>query len=211
MTTLEEAPAQAAHQSERLWVRPRGPGSRQCLRRVSRPDSLRSEDSEGRMGRRGTFWPGARTSLPGSSVAPEAPQEGPLRPAFRAQNALKKHPCGAESRGGGGAPPTHLILLRNQRAAVRSRAAAPHTPDRPTSTPPSTTQECFSFVDGHSAAPRLARRQRVPTEESGPGPTWGLVKGLVVTLGGEGRLRNPPFGTGWGAPKESPIRDGGGA
>ena len=67
------------------------------------------------MGRRGTFWPGARTSLPGSSVAPEGPQEGPPRPAFRAQNALKKHPCGAESRGGGGAPPTHLILLRNQR------------------------------------------------------------------------------------------------
>ena len=123
MTTLEEAPAQAAHQSERLWVRPRGPGSRQCLRRVSRPDSLRSEDSEGRMGRRGTFWPGARTSLPGSSVAPEGPQEGPLRPAFRAQNALKKHPCGAESRGGGGAPPTHLILLRNQRAHRTLRRA----------------------------------------------------------------------------------------
>ena len=76
------------------------------------------------MGRRGTFWPGARTSLPGSSVAPEGPQEGPLRPAFRAQNALKKHPCGAESRGGGGAPPTHLILLRNQRAASIASAVA---------------------------------------------------------------------------------------
>ena len=195
MTTLEEAPAQAAHQSERLWVRPRGPGSRQCLRRVSRPDSLRSEDSEGRMGRRGTFWPGARTSLPGSSVAPEGPQEGPPRPAFRAQNALKKHPCGAESRGGGGAPPTHLILLRNQCCRIVCSASLGVHGPHPLHPPTLPRRECFSFVDGHSAAPRLARRQRVPTEESGPGPTWGLVKGLVVTLGGA-RLRNPPFGTG---------------
>ena len=38
-------------------------------------------------------------------------------------------PCGVKSRGSGGAPPTHLILLRNQWSAYREIVApAPQPP-----------------------------------------------------------------------------------
>ena len=37
-------------------------------------------------------------------------------------------PCGAKSRGSGGAPPTHLILLRNQWSAYREIVAPAHQP-----------------------------------------------------------------------------------
>ena len=37
-------------------------------------------------------------------------------------------PCGAKSRGSGGAPPTHLILLRNQRSVARARRATLRRP-----------------------------------------------------------------------------------
>ena len=50
----------------------------------------------------------------------------------KAKNRLFSDPCGAKSRGSGGAPPTHLILLRNQccryaclAAAARHTTAAP--------------------------------------------------------------------------------------
>ena len=215
MTTLEEAPAQAAHQSERLWVRPRGPGSRQCLRRVSRPDSLRSEDSEGRMGRRGTFWPGARTSLPGSSVAPEGPQEGPPRPAFRAQNALKKHPCGAESRGGGGAPPTHLILLRNQRPPRTSRRARtrPHvpvhlpdlSPQTPKSSPP---KEWTTSRQKWRPPPDMRALSHTPTQPDEAAAMGSIKKGLFWVGANKSPIRDgrstPSFRVG---ANKSPIRD----
>ena len=51
---------------------------------------------------------------------PAGPQNGPPKPP-------QKPPCGAKSRGSGGAPPTHLILLRNQRrspGAERRRRGA---------------------------------------------------------------------------------------
>ena len=38
-----------------------------------------------------------------------------------AKKCPPEHPCGAKPRGGGGAPPTNLILLRNQRPHVRVR------------------------------------------------------------------------------------------
>ena len=37
-------------------------------------------------------------------------------------------PCGAQPRGSGGAPPTNLILLRNQRSSPRARASPPRWP-----------------------------------------------------------------------------------
>ena len=45
----------------------------------------------------------------------------------RAKNRQFLTPCGAKSWGSGGAPPTNLILLRNQRPA-RPRRRSPHAP-----------------------------------------------------------------------------------
>ena len=53
------------------------------------------------------------------------------------KSAASGHPCGAKPRGGGGAPPTVLILLRNQRSAPRPgrRSTRPASEARPRRSP----------------------------------------------------------------------------
>ena len=56
---------------------------------------------------------GGRSPLPPKGFDPRgAPAGAPLQGA---KKCPPEHPCGAKPRGGGGAPPTPLILLRNQR------------------------------------------------------------------------------------------------
>ena len=55
---------------------------------------------------------GGRSPLPPKGFDPRgAPAGAPLQGA---KKCPPEHPCGAKPRGGGGAPPTPLILLRNQ-------------------------------------------------------------------------------------------------
>ena len=58
--------------------------------------------------------------------ASTGPFSGPILPLPEkgGENATFLGGCGAKSWGSGGAPPTNLILLRNQRAASRARRAA---------------------------------------------------------------------------------------
>ena len=101
-------------------------------------------------------WPGARRGI-GPKVAKKGPKKGPKMakkgpkkgqkwakngpkmgqkgPLLRCPRSPKKGkkwpflaPCGAKSRGSGGAPPTHLILLRNQLPSESPRAAAAYPP-----------------------------------------------------------------------------------
>ena len=83
------------------------------------------------------------TGAPPGPLRPRPP--GPLGPPSRplppgAKNRRFLTPCGAKSWGSGGAPPTNLILLRNQRPeAERRRSRHAHRPDagpaRPGATP----------------------------------------------------------------------------
>ena len=70
-----------------------------------------------------------RFRLPTVGVAQTPSPNGILGPLAK---RVKKTPflgaCGAKLRGSGGAPPTNLILLRNQRAAVRSIGATAYRP-----------------------------------------------------------------------------------
>ena len=60
---------------------------------------------------------GGRSPLPPKGFDPRgAPAGAPLQGA---KKCPPEHPCGAKPRGGGGAPPTPLILLRNQRRGRR--------------------------------------------------------------------------------------------
>ena len=67
----------------------------------------------------------------GPQKGPKKGQKGAKKGPFCAVLGIPKKgkkwpflgPCGAKSRGSGGAPPTHLILLRNQRASRRPSAA----------------------------------------------------------------------------------------
>jgi len=65
--------------------------------------------------RKSAIFPEIRPLFPGFSTVRRGPKKGEKTPFLT--------PPGAESRGSGGAPPTHLILLRNQRA--------PPAPGRP--------------------------------------------------------------------------------
>ena len=73
--------------------------------------------------------PAERVGLGGKSrsgVPPDPLRRDPRGVRKMAKNGHFWPPCGVKSRGSGGAPPTHLILLRNQRiAARRERAAGP--------------------------------------------------------------------------------------
>ena len=65
----------------------------------------------------------------GPQKGPKKGQKGAKKGPFCAVLGIPKKgkkwpflgPCGAKSRGSGGAPPTHLILLRNQRPPRTSR------------------------------------------------------------------------------------------
>ena len=69
----------------------------------------------------------------GPQKGPKKGQKGAKKGPFCAVLGIPKKgkkwpflgPCGAKSRGSGGAPPTHLILLRNQRPRRASRPPAP--------------------------------------------------------------------------------------
>ena len=63
--------------------------------------------------------PAERVGLGGKSrsgVPPDPLRRDPRGVRKMAKNGHFWPPCGVKSRGSGGAPPTHLILLRNQRA-----------------------------------------------------------------------------------------------
>ena len=77
------------------------------------------------------FCSSATIGWPTGSVSGRSPPHPPLsfdprgsREAWALggpKKGLSGTPCGAKPRGGGGAPPTNLILLRNQRTPVRVR------------------------------------------------------------------------------------------
>ena len=65
-----------------------------------------------------------RSPLPLLGFDPRGVPEGdPLRGS---KKCPPEPPCGAKPRGGGGAPPTGLILLRNQRSARAEKAQRRH-------------------------------------------------------------------------------------
>ena len=74
--------------------------------------------------------PPAHGGVPGAAKPAFWPQKPPLEPPDpRPQKRVKKGAflgvCGAKLSGSGGAPPTNLILLRNQRPAYRAAPARP--------------------------------------------------------------------------------------
>ena len=74
--------------------------------------------------------PAERVGLGGKSrsgVPPDPLRRDPRGVKKRAKNSPFLPPCGVKSRGSGGAPPTHLILLRNQRTRYRERPPATRT------------------------------------------------------------------------------------
>ena len=80
--------------------------------------------------RGGSAWsPGAPGGHPAQASWP--PRDPLLGPASGAPKVAKScdflTPCGAQSWGSGGAPPTDLILLRNQRSSPRARASPPRS------------------------------------------------------------------------------------
>ena len=91
------------------------------------------------------IW-GAREGFPGSLAGGTDRILGPRK---KGKNCPFSDPCDAKSRGSGGAPPTHLILLRNQRA--------PPAPGRP------------AVLGGWRGARRGARGAW-----SGHGVVWGV-------------------------------------
>lgn len=85
--------------------------------------------------RGGSAWsPGAPGGHPAQASWP--PRDPLLGPASGAPKVAKScdflTPCGAQSWGSGGAPPTDLILLRNQRPPSVPSRALPHAAPGPT-------------------------------------------------------------------------------
>ena len=122
-------------------VRSRSYGTaRTLVATYGRPGSCRTPQRQCRPS--GVVPGGPRGGRPrGSDIGPQEgpgrPRRGPGGPPGRDSRGPKKadfrpfsDPCDAKSRGSGGAPPTHLILLRNQWTASRI-AAARTAPDRP--------------------------------------------------------------------------------
>ena len=94
-----------------------------------------------------------RSPLPLLGFDPRGGPEGdPLRGS---KKCPPDPPCGAKPRGGGGAPPTGLILLRNQRPA-RPRRRAAVSPSRTPALAPTTP-----------APAGLAGRQTLPARHAG--------------------------------------------
>ena len=82
----------------------------------------------GSKGPRGGHFATPPTGIRGGPWGPFlGPKRAPGGPPKKGKKCPFLDPCGAKSRGSGGAPPTHLILLRNQRRSRRTRAAAART------------------------------------------------------------------------------------
>ena len=87
-----------------------------------------------------------RPRLTGILGAPVGPLAGPRWGSKKAEKSPFFDPCGVKSRGSGGAPPTHLILLRNQWPApalgparvIASRGGRTHRHRAPRATLPET-------------------------------------------------------------------------
>ena len=88
----------------------------------------------------GSTQPGPPGAPGPRSSAPPRPRGPPASRGPKSQSFLRfLTPSGAKSWGSGGAPPTNLILLRNQRTPVRVRRARPRrrpgTPRAPPAPP----------------------------------------------------------------------------
>lgn len=117
-------------------ARDNGPGNRRALSGPPAPGEGGPPGTPRRGGSQGT----ARSPKHRPSGAQNPPFRRFLAPSRGSSGTKKKGkkcpffaPCGAKSRGSGGAPPTHLILLRNQRqnaspALVCRRRARPGRP-----------------------------------------------------------------------------------
>ena len=106
-------------------ARDNGPGNRRALSGPPAPGEGGPPGTPRRGGSQGT----ARSPKHRPSGAQNPPFRRFLAPSRGSSGTKKKGkkcpffaPCGAKSRGSGGAPPTHLILLRNQLAIGRARA-----------------------------------------------------------------------------------------
>ena len=88
--------------------------------------------------RGGSAWrPGPPGPPPAQACGPPGAPSRPLPPGAKNRRFLT--PCGAKSWGSGGAPPTNLILLRNQRRArlgTTARRTEPPGPTRGPTRPP---------------------------------------------------------------------------
>jgi len=110
--------------------------------------------------RKSAIFPEIRPLFPGFSTVRRGPKKGEKTPFLT--------PPGAESRGSGGAPPTHLILLRNQR-------------------PPRTSRRTEGPAAGVSTGDHPPARQ---AKEGGRGgPVWRRACGLVCWTGSERRAQ----------------------
>ena len=90
-------------------------------------------------------------------------------------------PCGAKSWGSGGAPPTNLILLRNQlaigRARARRRGSRPRAPDGPPAPPPGPPAP----LPGPLPGPHGGRLVGWLVVGVGVGRDWVLRRGYAVS------------------------------
>ena len=150
-----------------LAAKLREPATRRCLvpsrsvgtcgasERANRSSSAAAPVCAQRIGQ----WAGA-LPLPPQGFDPRGgPEGGPLRGP---KKCPPDPPCGAKPRGGGGAPPTGLILLRNQLPSESPRAAAAAaSPTAPA--PPLRGPRGASDTATPSTRPRPPRRSASPS------------------------------------------------
>ena len=166
-----------------LAAKLREPATRRCLvpsrsvgtcgasERANRSSSAAAPVCAQRIGQ----WAGA-LPLPPQGFDPRGgPEGGPLRGP---KKCPPDPPCGAKPRGGGGAPPTGLILLRNQRLRAEPAPAVAH-PVRTASSRPN-----------HPGSAGLAGRQTPPRHPRGPSTAT-----LRVALAGRQTLPRRASGT----------------
>ena len=129
--------------------------------------------------------PAERVGLGGQSrsgVPPDPLRRDPRGVRKRAKNSPFWPPCGVKSRGSGGAPPTHLILLRNQRA---------HRP-RAVRLVPRTGGRLAGLVCGAGWAARPAASSCCVT--GAPTGTGARPEHLIYLAGAKAHLRWPARG-----------------
>ena len=168
---------------------------------------------------RATPFLGGRDPPPGGPEAPPgAPIWGPregfpgslaggtdriLGARKKGKNCPFSDPCDAKSRGSGGAPPTHLILLRNQWLCVPRRdAPRPHDRWDPPRTPlrPPVALRLLLGRRAPSSGPQATQSPSGATQ-SPVGPRSSPLGGHAVPPGGP---RSCPLG--WPGPRSRPRR-----